>query len=86
MPSEIHVYLVKVASIIQSAEEGFCRTEKLLHQLGKGGPLGETPPSKGPLSRMALIQKRKVISAAPCPFNWLCSTSMALLRFNSGLS
>ncbi|CAK0780136.1 hypothetical protein CVIRNUC_004946 [Coccomyxa viridis] len=49
----------KVASIIQSAEEGFQRTEKLLQQLGKGGPLGGTPPSKGLASRIALIKERK---------------------------
>ena len=56
--------LVQVASIIQSAEEGFQRTEKLLQQLGKGGPLGGTPPSKGPASRIALIKERKVMHCA----------------------
>lgn len=60
----MHVSLVQVASIIQSAEEGFQRTEKLLQQLGKGGPLGGTPPSKGPASRIALIKERKVMHCA----------------------
>ena len=53
--------LVQVASIIQSAEEGFQRTGKILQQLGKGGPLGGTPPSKDLASRMSLIEERKVM-------------------------
>ena len=58
---EIRVSLTQVASIIQSAEEGFQRTGKLLQQLGEGRPLGGTPPSEGLASKMALIQKCKVI-------------------------
>ena len=63
----MHASVVQVASIIQSTEEGFQRTEKLLQQLGKGGPLGGIPPSKGPATRMALIEERKVMH---CPLSF----------------